>query len=40
MEHLDLNEFVKDYNNAMKVEHLLIKYEIRTSKNIKGSADI
>jgi hypothetical protein len=28
MEHLDLNEFVKDYNNAMKVEHLLIKYDI------------
>ena len=28
MEHLDLSEFVKDYNNAMKVEHLLIKYDI------------
>jgi hypothetical protein len=28
MEHLDLSELVKDYNNAMKVEHLLIKYDI------------
>ncbi len=40
MEHLDLNEFVKDYNNAMKVEHLLkcAHNEQEPPKEIKNSS--